>query len=236
MADVSKKNVSLFKHLLLLILTFGLYRLGWIASTTRFLNQGTLKKRDPFMCAGLSLFVPFYSLYWAYRTGLAVDGLGEKRDGIISVANLAVILCLACPFASDVYIQGKINDLDAETDFSQFHAADLRDSWVGLVKYIVLSVLTLGIYRFVRIYRLTKALNTSNYAETRHETKCAILSAFIPFYSAYWVYKSALIVDSILPNNRITTTVVVLTAFGGSLFAELLLQDRVNFIADAQNG
>ena len=57
----------------------------------------------------------------------------------------------------------------------------------------------------------------------------------MPFYSAYWVYKSALIVDSILANNRITNTTVVLTSLGGMMFAELLLQDRVNYIADAQN-
>ncbi len=236
MAEQTQKKPSLFKHLMLLIFTFGIYRLIWIARTTRFLNQGTLKKRDPIMCAGLSVFIPFYSLYWAYRTALAVDGLGEKKDGFISMAGLSVLLCFACPFASDVYLQGKINELDAETDFSQYYAADLRESKVGVVKYIVLTALTLGIYRFIRIYKLTNALNSSNYAEPRVAKKCVALSIFVPFYSAYWVYKSVLVVDSILPNYRIATTSMVLTAFGGSLFAELLLQDRVNYIADAQNG
>lgn len=235
MAEQTTKKTSLFKHLMLLIFTFGIYRLIWIARTTRFLNKGTLKKRDPIICAGLSIFIPFYNLYWAYKTGLAIDSLSEKRDGLVSLAGLATILCVACPFASDVYLQGKINELDAETDFSQFYAADLRESKVGIVKYVVLSVLTLGIYRFIRIYKLTNALNTSNYAEPRKAGKCVALSIFVPFYSAYWVYKSAVIVDSILANNRITNTTVVLTAFGGMVFGELLLQDRVNYIADAQN-
>ena len=235
MAEQTTKKTSLFKHLMLLIFTFGIYRLIWIARTTRFLNQGTLKKRDPIMCAGLSIFIPFYNLYWAYRTGLAIDSLSEKRDSLISLAGLATILCLVFPFASDVYLQGKINELDAETDFSSYYAADLRQSKVGIVKYVVLSVLTLGIYRFVRIYKLTKSLNTSNYAEERKAGKCVALSIFVPFYSTYWVYKSAIIVDSILANNRITNTTVVLTALGGSLFAELLLLDRVNYLADAQN-
>lgn len=236
MAEKEKKSVSLFKQLMLSIFTLGIYRLIWIARTTRFLNNGTLKKRDPIISVGLTIFVPFYTIYWGYRSAQAIDDLTPPKDSIISLAGLSALLSLVCPLASDMLLQGKINDLTANTDYSKFHAADLRECHVGPVKYIVLTIFTLGIYRLVRINKLTKALNSSNFADERSAGKCVALSIFVPFYSAYWVFRSAQVVDSILPNNRVTTTVMIMTALGGALFAELLLQDRVNFIADAQNG
>lgn len=65
----------------------------------------------------------------------------------------------------------------------------------SLIKYILLSLITCGIYPFFWLYQFAKDMNTVCYGDNEHTTELGyyILYSFITcgIYSFYWVYKLA---------------------------------------------
>lgn len=76
-----KSYKSLVPHVLLLLFTCGIYYLVWIYRTTDSLNACKNEEyRTPINKLLLCMFVPFYSIYWTYKSAHRIDMLGyEKR-------------------------------------------------------------------------------------------------------------------------------------------------------------
>lgn len=100
------------KHVLLLIFTFGIWYLIWIYRTTDYLNVvSEEKKRDPLKKLLLCIFIPFYAIYWTYKSAQRIDIL-SRRGGIASDCTmLCLIMAIFIPIAAPIIMQDKINNI-----------------------------------------------------------------------------------------------------------------------------
>ena len=98
------------EHILLLVFTFGIWQYIWIDRTTKFFNGiAGEEQRDPVVTVLLSIFVPFYTIYWMYKTGCAVDRVA-KRVGVISdIAMMSLLFAILVPIVAPILIQDKMN-------------------------------------------------------------------------------------------------------------------------------
>lgn len=106
------RYVSIAKHIILFIITFGIWYYIWLYRTARALpeNQSDFS-RKPSKDLLLSLFVPFYHIYWCYKTAQAVDKRA-KQCGIESDTSvLCLITSIFVPFLPSIIIQDKINSV-----------------------------------------------------------------------------------------------------------------------------
>ena len=71
-----------------------------------------------------------------------------------------------------------------------------KNGYVSLIKYVILQIITLGIYQWVWIYKTTNYLNTAK-VKIRNAKTELLLCIFLPFYSIYWLYASNEIVNNL---------------------------------------
>ena len=108
----SGKYIDLFKHILLLIFTFGIYYLVWIYKTTIYTNNCHNEEyRNPTNKLLLCIFVPFYNIYWVYKTAQRIDKLAKEKGVFSDIATMSLILALFVPIVAPIIIQSKINEL-----------------------------------------------------------------------------------------------------------------------------
>ena len=96
-------------------------------------------------------------------------------------------------------------------------------------KLLILTILTLGIWRLVWVYRTTAALG--RYEKTpRLPVLELLLTIFVPFYDFYWIYKSALLASVATDGQEDKPFGVLCLAL--QLFlspvAMLIVQDKLN--------
>lgn len=108
-----------------------------------------------------------------------------------------------------------------------------------MVKHVLLLFFTFGVYYFIWIYRTTGYLNQVGGEPPRKQTTELLLCMFIPFYAAFWVYKSAQQLDKLAVSkgvsSDITTICLILAIFAG-IVPPIIMQDKMNAIADAESG
>jgi phosphate starvation-inducible membrane PsiE len=100
------------KHVLLLLLTFGVWYFIWVYKTTKFLN--TVKGnslRDPVRELLLCIFVPFYAVYWTGNTAKRTDMLAGSKGVNSNITAISLILAFFLYFMPPIIIQDKINDV-----------------------------------------------------------------------------------------------------------------------------
>ena len=103
--------IDLAKHVLLLLFTFGIWYLIWIYRTTRFLNTVKGEEyRDPTNKLLLCMFVPFYSIYWVYKSALSTDKLARKNGVSSDLSTLCLVLAIFVGIVPPILIQSKINE------------------------------------------------------------------------------------------------------------------------------
>ena len=110
--------IGIVKHVILLLVTFGIWELVWIYRTTDYLNNDTAEPpRNPVTKLLLCMFVPFYYLYWIYVSGKRIDRLSGKR-----APSDMTILCLIVSFfiglVAPILMQNAINNLDAPEPYA----------------------------------------------------------------------------------------------------------------------
>lgn len=108
--DYGEQN--LIKFIILCIVTFGIWYYIWIYNTVKNLEIGG-KSSDAGLELVLSLFVPFYYIYWLYKASKTVEGqlkaYGRPAD---DVCALTLILGLLVGFLfGAAFLQHKINEL-----------------------------------------------------------------------------------------------------------------------------
>ena len=113
------------------------------------------------------------------------------------------------------------------------------DGYISLGKHVVLLFFTFGIWYLIWIYRTTAYLNRTPNAEPYNPTSKLLLCMFIPFYSIYWYYKHGQRIDTLsrsknLNNSDMATICLILGIFI-PIVACILMQDRINTIAQQPN-
>ena len=108
----SKMYIGLFKHILLLLFTLGIWHLMWIYRITKYLNctEGE-ENRNPLTKLLLCMFVPFYVIYWTYKSALRVDKLSKSVNVISDLAVPCLLLEIFIPIIPPILIQDKINKI-----------------------------------------------------------------------------------------------------------------------------
>lgn len=106
--------------------------------------------------------------------------------------------------------------------------------YISIAKHLFLSVITFGIWNLVWIYFVTRNLNKVAKAEKRSPAAELALCLFLPLYYAYWLYKTAEGTELYgLEKSKECKleSLVILFAFVNSLFATVLIQSKINWIA-----
>lgn len=107
-----KSYKSLVPHVLLLLFTCGIYYLVWIYRTTDSLNACKNEEyRNPVNKLLLCMFVPFYSIYWTYKSAHRIDMLGYEKGILGETATLSLILSLFIPILPPILMQSKLNSV-----------------------------------------------------------------------------------------------------------------------------
>lgn len=113
-----------------------------------------------------------------------------------------------------------------------------NEAYCGLVKHILLLLFTFGIWYLIWIYRMTGYLNCVEDEEPRNPTTKLLLCIFVPFYSIYWVYKSAQRIDKLAAakgiSSDLSTLCLILAIFVG-IIPPILMQDKINAIVTADD-
>lgn len=103
---------GLVKHILLLIFTFGIWHLIWIYRMTGYTNAVQDEEpRNPTNKLLLSLFVPFYIIYWTYKTAQRVDKMAVAKGLTSDMATLCLILEIFVPIIPPILLQDKMNNI-----------------------------------------------------------------------------------------------------------------------------
>lgn len=99
-------------HVLLLLFTCGIWMYIWIYKTTRYLNNVPGEEyRNPTTKLLLCLFVPFYSIYWVYKSAQRIDKLAQTRGISSDIANLCLILAIFVGIIPPILMQAKLNEI-----------------------------------------------------------------------------------------------------------------------------
>lgn len=107
----------------------------------------------------------------------------------------------------------------------------------GLTAHVLLLLLVGGIWRCVWIYRTTRYLNCLHDEEYRNPGAKLLLCMFVPFYSIYWVYKSAKRIDKLAAGVGVTSdlsVICLILEIFVPIVPPILMQDKINKILEAQ--
>ena len=99
-------------HICLLLFTFGIYQLIWVYKSTQYTNKVRNEdERTPILNLLLYLFIPFYSIYWTYKTAQRVDTIARDKGINSDLGTICLILALFVGFIPPIILQDKINEI-----------------------------------------------------------------------------------------------------------------------------
>lgn len=108
---------SMAKHVLLLLFTFGIWYYIWIYRMTGYTNAAENEEyRNPTKKLLLCLFVPFYIIYWTYKTAQRVDKMAAAKGISSDMATLCLILAIFVPIIPPILLQDKMNNIATAND------------------------------------------------------------------------------------------------------------------------
>lgn len=121
-SDIAGENASsvlpgeafcdMAKHVLLLLFTFGIWHLIWIYKVTGYLNVVKDEEyRNPTTKLLLCMFVPFYNIYWTYKSALRIDKLAKQKGLSSDSATLCLIMAIFLPIIAPILMQDKMNNI-----------------------------------------------------------------------------------------------------------------------------
>ncbi len=111
-SDAEEIYCDMMKHVLLLLFTCGVWMYMWIYKTTKHTNVVKGEEyRDPKNKLLLCLFVPFYSVYWTYKTAQRVDKIANKKGISSDMSTLCLILAIFVPIIPPILLQDKLNGI-----------------------------------------------------------------------------------------------------------------------------
>lgn len=115
---------NLGMHVVLLLLTFGVWYLIWIYRMTGYLNRVEDKQpRNPTNQLLLCIFVPFYTIWWVYQSAQRIDKLAAAKGIASDLSMLCLILAIFVGVVPPILMQDKINAI-VTTDGAPDQPAD----------------------------------------------------------------------------------------------------------------
>ena len=103
---------SLVKHVLLLMFTFGIWWFIWVYRVTRYLNcVKDEEPRTPMAELLLCMFVPFYQIFWVYKSAQKIDKLANAKNLSSDISTLCLIFAIICGFVAPIIMQNKMNSI-----------------------------------------------------------------------------------------------------------------------------
>lgn len=157
----------------------------------------------------------------------------HKEYDHVAPTNLFAMATLIIAFAAALNI-GRPQKVKTATE-----VGDQAEGYVDLLKHILLSIFTFGIWSLIWTYRTTKFLNNAPNAQWHDPTKKLLLCIFVPFYGIYWYYTQGQRLDSYakqkLPNATERSTLYLILGIFIPIVASIMMQDCINSICTAQN-
>ena len=119
----------------------------------------------------------------------------------------------------------------AENDYPGYN-----DMYVGMVKHILLSLFTLGIYNCIWTYKTTENLNCGK-NEIQSGAKKLLLCIFLPFYRIYWYYNQSKRLENLMKEkdgnaSDFAIVTLILAIFVPIVAASAFLQVKINEYAN----
>ncbi len=107
------------------------------------------------------------------------------------------------------------------------------DMYVGMVKHILLTLFTLGIYDCYWVYKTTENLNKNGINEIQSGTKKLLLCIFVPFYRIYWFYAQSKRLENLMREDDVNISdfavvTLILAIFVPIVAASAFLQMKIN--------
>lgn len=107
-----KAYFGMFGHVMLLLFTLGIWYLIWIYRSTKYLNADESEEpRNPTTKLLLCMFIPFYIIYWTYKSAQRADRLCSGTGMTSDITTVCLILAIFIPIVPPILIQDKINKL-----------------------------------------------------------------------------------------------------------------------------
>ena len=104
--------VSMGKHIALMLLTGGIWLMIWVYKATIYTNRAkNEEERSPVACLLLSIFVPFYMIYWIYKTAQRIDSMAKEKQIHSDLATTCLILSFFIGIVPPILMQDKINQI-----------------------------------------------------------------------------------------------------------------------------
>ena len=101
-------------HILLLLFLGGIWQYIWIYRTTKALNRVPGEEvRNPVTKLLLCMFVPFYYIYWVYKSCQRIDKLAGLRGVSSDISTLCLILTFLIGIVPPMIMQDKMNAIAA---------------------------------------------------------------------------------------------------------------------------
>ena len=98
---------SMAKHVLLLLFTFGIWYYIWIYRMTGYTNAAENEEYRN---------VPFYIIFWTYKTAQRVDKMAAAKGISSDMATLCLILAIFVPIIPPILLQDKMNNIATAND------------------------------------------------------------------------------------------------------------------------
>lgn len=109
-AEAGDGYIGMSKHVLLLLFTFGIWLYIWIWRTTQYTNRAPgEEERNPTKKMLLCMFVPFYSIFWTYKTAQRIDTIAKTRGMSSEIATPCLVLAIFVGIVPPILMQDKIN-------------------------------------------------------------------------------------------------------------------------------
>ena len=105
---------NLVGHILLLLFIGSIWQYIWIYRVTKALNRVPgEEQRNPVTKLLLCMFVPFYYIYWIYKSCKRIDKLAATRGLSSDISTLCLILSILIGIVPPIIMQEKMNAIAA---------------------------------------------------------------------------------------------------------------------------
>ena len=167
-------------------------------------------------------------IYGLYRF---TTGTGVLTTILLAVGFFLVARWLVYPVGAPKKEEPQATNVNNPSASANIVSTDLI--YCSLVKHILLLLFTCGVWLYIWTYRMTGYLNCVEDEEYRNPTTKLLLCMFVPFYSIYWTYKSAIRIDKLARTKGIQSdlsTLCLILAIFVPIIPPILMQDKVNAI------
>lgn len=105
--------IGMASHVLLMLFTFGIYTLCWTYKVTKYLNCVKNEPyRNPTTKLLLCMFVPFYQIYWIYKSAQLIDKLASYSGVQGGISTSCLVLAIFIGIVPPIIMQEKINSIE----------------------------------------------------------------------------------------------------------------------------